>query len=117
MRTVLRFLLVAIIIVHGLIHLMGTAKGFGWADVAALKQPISKGIGLVWLLAAVLVLAAGAALALHAHWWWALAVVAAVVSQGAIVTSWSDAKAGTIANALLLVAAAYSYLAAEPRTL
>jgi hypothetical protein len=35
MRTALRLLLVAIILVHGLIHLMGAAKGFGWADVTA----------------------------------------------------------------------------------
>ena len=110
MKTALRFLFVLVLIVHGLIHLLGTAKGFGWGDVTALKQPISKGMAMVWLLAAVIVVAAGVTLALNVHVWWIVAVVAALVSQAVIVTSWSDAKAGTIANAALLVAATYSYV-------
>ena len=41
--------------VHGLIHLMGFAKGFGYADLPQLTQPISRAWGLAWLAAAVLV--------------------------------------------------------------
>ena len=110
MRTALRLLLVAIILVHGLIHLMGAAKGFGWADVTALKQPISRSMGALWLVAALLILAAGGLLAVQAQWWWAVAVVAAVVSQAVIVTSWNDAKAGTLANMILFAAAVYGFV-------
>jgi lysylphosphatidylglycerol synthetase-like protein (DUF2156 family) len=107
MRTALRLLFVAIIVIHGLIHLMGAAKGFGWADVAALKQPISRSMGALWLVAGLLVLTAGVVLALQAQWWWAVAAVAAVVSQAVILTSWNDAKAGTLANIILFVVAGY----------
>jgi hypothetical protein len=107
MRTALRLVLVAVILVHGLIHLMGAVKGFGWADVSSLKQPISRSIGAVWLAAALLVLAAGVLLALQAPWWWAVAMVAALVSQAVILTSWNDAKAGTLANILLFAAAVH----------
>jgi hypothetical protein len=105
-----RFLLAAIIIVHGLIHLLGAAKGFGWADVSALKGPISRGMATVWLLAAVLVIAAGVLLTADIHQWWMVGIVAAAVSQAAILTSWNAAKAGTVANAVLLLAAGYDAL-------
>lgn len=45
MKTILRLLLVGIIVVHGLIHLLGIVKGFGWAEAATLKKPIGKGGG------------------------------------------------------------------------
>jgi hypothetical protein len=94
MRTAVRLLVVAIITIHGLIHLLGTVKGFGWADVTALKEPIGRGSGLVWLVAGVLVVASGVLLAGNVHWWWIVAIIAAVVSQAVILTSWNDAKAG-----------------------
>jgi hypothetical protein len=110
MRTAVRLLLVGIVLVHGLIHLMGAAKGLRWADVTAVKQPISRSMGSLWLVAALLVLAAGVMLALQAHWWWAVAVVAAVVSQAVIATSWNDANAGTLANIILFAAAVYGFV-------
>jgi hypothetical protein len=42
--------------------------------------------------------------------------VAAIVSQAVIVTSWNDAKAGTVVNAVMLLAAAFGYLAQGPRS-
>lgn len=51
MTTAVRWGVIVLLTVHGLIHLLGTAKGFGWAEVAALKGPIGTGAALVWLLA------------------------------------------------------------------
>ena len=108
MTRTLRWLLVAVLIGHGLIHLLGAAKGFGWATVSQLHEPIGVAAGILWLLAAALVLTAAALLARGAPtWWWALALGAAVTSQAAIVTSWSDAGAGTLVNLLLVAAAGY----------
>ena len=56
----MRVALVALLVVHGLLHLMGFAKAFGLA--------------------------------------------ALVASQAAIVSSWSDAKYGTLANVAVLLA-------------
>lgn len=115
MLTALRWLVVVVLVVHGLLHLLGAAKGFGWAEIEQLKQPIGPAGAVLWLLAALLVLATAATLAVGAPtWWWILAAVAAIVSQAAILTSWSDAKAGTVVTVLLVVAAGYGFLAEGP---
>lgn len=41
---------------------------------------------------------------------------AVVLSQAVILSSWSDAKAGTIANAVLLAAVAYGYASQGPNS-
>lgn len=107
---------VVIVTIHGLIHLLGTAKGLGWADVAEFTTPFSPAMGAAWLAAAVLVLAAGAAMALRVRWWWTVAAVAALASQAVILTAWSDAAAGTAANVVLLIAAGYGYASQGPRS-
>lgn len=101
-------------LVHGLIHLLGAAKGLGWATVSQLKEPISTGRSWLWLAAAVVVVLAGVLMGAGATWWWAAAATAAVVSQVVIIMSWSDAKAGTIANVILLIAAGYGFAAHGP---
>ena len=91
----MRWVFAGIIAIHGLIHLMGPAKAFGYADLPQLTQPISRGMGLVWLAAAVLTLATVVALFVWPRGWWMIGAVALVLSQAVIFTSWSDAKAGT----------------------
>ncbi|HYF71433.1 MAG TPA: hypothetical protein VD864_01360 [Nocardioides sp.] len=104
----MRWLVIVVLTAHGLIHLMGAAKGFGWAEMDTLKEPIGTSGAVMWLLAAALVLAtAGMIVAGAPNWWWAVAAVAAVLSQTMVFSSWGDAKAGTIANLLLLAAAGY----------
>ena len=53
----LRWALIGLLILHGLIHLMGFAKAFGYAELPQLTQPISRDWGVVWLLAGGLVVA------------------------------------------------------------
>jgi hypothetical protein len=110
----MRWIFAFIIALHGLIHLMGPAKAFGYADLPQLTQPISRVVGLVWLAAAVLMLAAVAALFAWPRGWWIIGAVALVASQAAIFTSWSDAKAGTIANLILLAGVAYGFFTQGP---
>jgi uncharacterized membrane protein YphA (DoxX/SURF4 family) len=114
MRAVLRRSVGLIVVIHGLIHVMGVAKGFGWADVSQLTEPIGTSMGVAWLVAAVVVIAAGVMLLVGVRGWWAVAAVAAVVSQAVIVTSWADAKAGTVANVLLVLVSAYGFRAYGP---
>jgi hypothetical protein len=113
--TAVRRAVIVLLTVHGLIHLLGAAKGFGWAEVAALKESIGAGAALVWLLAAVLVLATAVMIALRRPaWWWVVAVAAVLFSQAAILTSWTDAKAGTAANVLLALVCVYGFAANGP---
>jgi len=114
MRTVTRWFVVVVVVGHGLIHLLGAAKGLGWAQVVALPDPISRVTGLVWLSAAVALVATGVLLAARNRWWWVLGILGVVVSQGVICMSWNDAKAGTAANILLLAALAYALASRGP---
>ncbi|MCU0268513.1 MAG: hypothetical protein MUF83_07675 [Acidimicrobiales bacterium] len=109
MRAFLRWAIGLVAIVHGLIHLLGVVEGFGWAESAALTEPIGTTLGVAWLVASVLVVTAGALLLARVRGWWVVAAIAAVVSQAVIVTSWSDAKAGTVANLALAAAAVYGF--------
>ena len=71
--------------------------------------------GVLWLLAAALVLTAAAFLAVGLPtWWWALALGAAATSQVAIATSWNDARAGTVVNLVLVLAAGYAFATDGP---
>ena len=58
---------------------------------------------------------AAAALFVAPRWWWAVGAVAGVMSQAVILTSWSDAKVGTVANALPLVEVLYGWHRAARR--
>lgn len=105
---------VALIALHGLIHLMGPAKAFGVAELPQLKAPISQAVGLVWLAAAMALLTTAALLAFSSRFWWVAGVVALVLSQGVILSAWGDAKFGTIANLILLAAVAYGFMSEGP---
>lgn len=115
-RVTTRWFVVVVVIAHGLLHLLGAAKGFGWAEVTQLQQPISTALGWAWLAAAVLVVLTGILLAFRSRWWWAVGALAVLASQAMIFTSWSDAKAGTVANLILLGAVVHGYASSGPRS-
>ena len=81
-RTRVRWIVAVVVVLHGLIHLLGGVKGFGWAEVSALTEPISNLLGVAWLIAALLVVLAGVMLATAARSWWIVGAVAAVAWQG-----------------------------------
>jgi len=110
----MRFALAVFILLHGLIHLLGPAKAFGWADVSQLRAPISPAAGLLWLAAAVLLIAAATGLVLRAPWWWYPALPGVLLSQGLIVTAWGDAKFGTLANVIIAIPLLVAALDARP---
>jgi hypothetical protein len=114
-RTTVRWVIGVVVMVHGAIHFLGAAKGLGWTKVSQLVEPISTGLGAVWLVAAVVTIATGLLLVTRVRWWWIVGVVAVVISQMVIVTSWADAKVGTIANVVLLLAVVYGWASQGPR--
>ncbi len=116
-RGPVRRVVAVVVVLHGLLHLLGGAQGLGWASVSALSQPIGRVTGGVWLAVAPLVVLAGLLLALASPWWWVACGVAAVASQAVILTSWTDARAGTLVNVVLLGAAVYGWASEGPRSL
>lgn len=112
----MRLSLAVLLVVHGLLHLIGVAKAFRLADLPQLA-PLSRGAGVVWLLATVLLLLSAAALYVWPRWWWGLALGAVIVSSVAILPAWADARAGAIVNVLVLVAALFGYAVDGPSSL
>ncbi len=99
----MRIAFAALIALHGLIHLIGPTKAFGWGNVTQLRQPISTTGGMLWLLAAILLLGSAIAVAITARWWWYLTLPGALLSQFLIMQAWSDARFGTLANIVIAV--------------
>ena len=115
MRTVVRWVFGAAVIVHGLIHLLGAIKGFGWVAVTGLTTTPSIGASVAWLAASILLVATGVSLLSGYRQWWVIGAIAVVVSQTLVFASWDDAKAGLAANALLVCGVGYGYAAEGPR--
>ena len=106
-----------VLVVHGLIHVLGFAKAVGLADLPQLTRPISPLLGALWLLAALLFLAAAAALFIWPRGWWAIGACAIVVSMFVVVPSWTDAKFGALANLVALIGVVFGFLAQGPASL
>ena len=106
----MRWVLSIIVAVHGLIHLMGFAKAFGYAELPQLTQPIARPMGVVWLAASMLMVATAVSIGAWPRSTWMVGAMALVLSQVAIATAWRDAWAGTIANLILLVVLVYGWL-------
>jgi hypothetical protein len=115
----LRIFVAFIMAVHGLIHLLGFAKEWRLAAVSQLKGdtliPLTGGlarvVGLLWLLACLLLLFATLTYLVRKEWWWMIGLVAIVLSQILITLYWQDAKFGSVANLILLLACVLSYAA------
>jgi hypothetical protein len=102
------------LILHGLIHLPGVANAFGLAELPQLTQPISRGAGLG---AAIAFTAAAISLFTWPRGWWVVAAAGVLLSMFAIVPSWTDAKFGTLANAIVCVGVLFGFLAQGPYSL
>jgi len=110
----MRWAFFILILLHGLIHLMGFAKAFGLAELPQLTQPIPKGVGIAWLVAALAMLAIALLFISATSSWWMAGFVVVLLSQIVIFSSWSDAKFGTVANALVLAGVVYGFASQGP---
>ena len=107
-------LFAALLLIHGLIHLMGFAKAFQYADLPQLTLKISRPQGAAWLLATVLFLATVGALWAWPQGFWMIGALAILVSQAVIFHSWTDAKFGTLANVVALGGVLFGFASSGP---
>lgn len=105
----LRLAFAFLLLIHGLVHLMGFVKGFKYAEISQLVQPISKSAGAAWLMAALFFTGAAVLFLLKKDSWWMIAALAVVWSQILLFNNWQDAKFGTILNAIALVGIVLGY--------
>jgi hypothetical protein len=110
----MRWLFFVLIVVHGLFHFVGFAKGFGLAQLTQLAQPVSKSAGTAWLIAGVALLVTAMFFTGGKRVWWMVGLGAVVLSQVLIVSSWGDAKFVTISNALVVAGIVYGFASQGP---
>ena len=105
----LKYFLPFILFAHGLIHVMGFSKAFGYGNITQLTKEISKPLGIVWLTTGILFILCIALFLLKKDSWFYFAIAAIVFSQILIINNWNDAKFGTIANIIILVFSIIGY--------
>lgn len=109
---VARLAVLALLTLHGLIHLIGPLGIWELAElpeitgetIIDLAPAVANALAFVWLAGLALFLAAAFELFIRRPQWRWVALGAAAVSQAVIVVWWPDASVGTLANALVLVA-------------
>ena len=103
MEAMLRYVFMALVVIHGLIHLMGFAKAFRYADISQLSRDVTRPAGILWLLTAILFIATAVLYFIRHDSWMFPGFAAVILSQALILGAWTDARAGTIANAIILL--------------
>jgi hypothetical protein len=98
-------IILILIIIHAIIHLLGFIKAFGYAEIKTITSPVSKPMGVVWLIAFLIIIVAGILFAFKIWFWWMPMFAGILISQLVIFPFWKDARFGTIANGILLVVA------------
>jgi hypothetical protein len=101
----MKYIFTFILLIHGFIHVMGFAKAFGYGNITNITKEISKPLGMLWLTAAILILAVSVLYLLKKESWPMIGIAAAIISQVLIITVWKDAKFGTAANVMVLLVA------------
>lgn len=108
---------IALLLIHGIIHIIGFLAAFNLAQfnqfsgktIFALTNTGVRFLGFMWLLVLLLFMVTSAGYIFNKQWWWAPGLVAIVLSQALIITYWKDARAGTIANVLILLPLIVAY--------
>lgn len=97
------------LVLHALLHLAGFAKAWGLGSLPAISasdlfsaRRAQRLVGVLWAVACVAQLISAGLLLAGASHWWMVAAAALVLSQLLIIGAWSSARAGTVANALLV---------------
>lgn len=111
-----KHLLACLIVAHAGFMSLGFCKAFQLVALDAL-QPITRPMGLLWLAAAWLFLAAARMLYTGPARWWLPAGLALLCSTLAIIAAWDDAKFGLIPNLVILGPALVAALGVAPWSL
>ena len=105
--------LIIIVGLHGIIHLFGFIKAFGFSEFNAISQPISKSLGILWLLAFIFFAVYIVLLSSQSNYGWVIGFMAVLLSQFLIITFWKDAKFGTVINLVILLVVLLAFSASH----
>ena len=101
------------LVLHATIHLAGFLKWSKLAEVpqltgrtiVSMSPPSERVFAFLWLAAMIALLTAAALRFARPELWWPWALVGASLSQGLIVVAWPDARFGSVANLVIVLAA------------
>lgn len=98
-----------LLVLHGLAHLPGFVKAWGLTPLPEIKSSDlfdslrgQRWIGVLWAAACAAQLGSAALLLAGSPRWWMAAAATLLLSQLLIIGAWSSARAGTMANVLLV---------------
>lgn len=91
-----------IVLLHGFIHFIGFVKGFGISEVKELTLPVSRPAGVLWMLAALLIISYGILQFADWEYAWTTGFIAVALSQTLIIIFRKDAIIGTLPNIIIL---------------
>jgi len=105
----MRAIFLIVVALHALMHVLGFVKAFGIREINGLTLPISKPLGIAWLMAAICLLVYGVLHQSHSKYAWIVGLVGVQISQILILYFWKDAQLGTLPNLLILIVLVFSY--------
>lgn len=105
----MKVLFLILIIVHALIHILAFLKAFDLAELKEFTSPVSKPMGLIWLLTLVLLTLTAILFLINHPNWWIWGIIGAVLSQILIFQFWSEAKFGSIPNLVIILVSIVGY--------
>ncbi|MDF2606738.1 MAG: hypothetical protein K0S34_933 [Bacillales bacterium] len=97
----MRVIFSLIVFLHGIIHLMGFFKAFALFELKDLTLQISKTIGILWLITALLLLMFLLLYFVKNKYKNYFAITGSILSQILIISAWHDAKFGTLLNIVI----------------
>lgn len=99
----MKIVLYLVIALHGIIHVFGFLKAYDLFHFKGISQPVSKPLGILWLISCILFGSTLFLLMKDYRLWWVFGIIAIVLSQVLIFLFWQDTKFGSIPNVLILV--------------
>lgn len=94
----MKVIFLAIVCLHALIHLLGFIKAFNIREIKELTKPVSRLVGVFWLLAAIILLVFVVMYWKSAALAWLAGFIGALLSQVLVIGYWRDTKFGTLLN-------------------
>lgn len=105
----MRIAFIILLALHGGIHLFGFLKAFGIVEFKAIGQPITRTLGVFWLITFVLYSILVIQLIIRSDFWWIIGILALIFSQILILFHWSDTRFGSIVNLIILLVTIVGY--------
>lgn len=114
MDNILRWVVIIVLLAHGIGHIMGflaawttvpmgfTDRPWLFSDTITVESAVGRAFGLLWLVAMIAFLGAAFGLIGHQVWWRPLLIAAAVISLAAILPWWNTVTAGPRFGAVLV---------------